>query len=270
MRAMLTSLLSTLALAAGVFIVFCALLYWRQDSFIFFPRPNDPLLVLRHEAHRVQIRGPEGVLEGWWTTNPRSTNPIVILYFGGNAEDVLYTATTASLFDAQRMLVVNYRGYGRSVGRPSQRALYEDARAIYQYAVTAGGAKPDQIVVMGRSLGSSVVAMLAGERPVRAAILITPFDSLAEVGAHHYWFMPVRWLLRHRFESSEWARRTQAPALMLAAEDDFIVPPIHARRLSKAWAGPKQIHTLAGVGHNDIEMHPDYYTLINDFLGSAR
>ena len=263
---MVSNILSLAGLIAGVFLAFCALLYWRQDSFIFFPRPNDALLVQKNQANRVEIRGPGGMLEGWWATNPKATTRLVIIYFGGNAEDVLDTATTASLFDAQRMLVVNYRGYGRSAGHPGQRALYEDGLAIYQYAITAVGAKPEDIVVMGRSLGSGVAAMLAAERKVRGAVLITPFDSLASVAARHYWFIPVRLLLRHRFPSTHWAKRTQAPVLIVAAQGDGIIPPVHAERLFEAWAGPKQIHVLEGVSHNDIELHADYYTLIDDFL----
>jgi fermentation-respiration switch protein FrsA (DUF1100 family) len=122
---------------------------------------------------------------------------------------------------------------------------------------------------MGRSLGSGVASMLAGSRPVGGAILITPFDSLAAVAAGHYPFVPVRLLLRHPFPSSDWAQRTRARALLLAADHDAVVPATHAQKLFQAWAGPKQIHVLAQTGHNDIEMHADYYRLINEFLASA-
>jgi pimeloyl-ACP methyl ester carboxylesterase len=266
MRAMLANVLGILGLAAGVFVVLCAMIYWGQAKLIFYPRPNDPLLVLRHQPNRVQIRGPEGALEGWWTDNPKATTDLTVLYFGGNAEDVLYTALTAPLIDARRMLVVNYRGYGRSVGRPSQEALYEDALAIHRHLTTTGGVRPEQLIVMGRSLGSGVAAMLASEANVAGAVLITPYDSLAAVGAYHYPYLPVRFLLRHKFPSAEWARKTSAPALLLAAERDRVVPPVHARSLLEAWAGPKALHTLEDVGHNDVEQHADYYRLINEFL----
>jgi uncharacterized protein len=262
---MLSSLLSLLAAAAAVFVVLAALLYWRQESFIFFPRPNDALLARRHQASRIEIRAPGGPLEGWRIANPRTASQAIILYFGGNGEDVLYTATTAPLLHAQDTLVVNYRGYGGTRGKPSQRALYEDGLAIYDYALESG-ARPEQIVVMGRSLGSGVASMIAANRQVAGAILVTPFDSLAEVAARHYRFMPLKLLLRHPFPSAQWARKAQAPALILAAERDTVIPPVHARRLYEAWAGPKQIHVLDGVGHNDIELHPDYYRQINEFL----
>ena len=76
----------------------------------------------------------------------------------------------------------------------------------------------------------------------------------------------MRLLLRHPFPSTQWAGRTQAPALILAAEHDTVVPAAHAQMLFEAWAGEKRMHVLAGTGHNDIERHPLYYRLINEFL----
>lgn len=264
---MLSSMLTFALLAGAVLVALSALLYWRQESFIFFPRPNDAVLARKHQANRVQIRSPGAALEGWWAANPRATTSAVVIYFGGNAEDVLYTATTAPLLNAQRTLVVNYRGYGGNRGKPSQAALYEDALAIYDYVVKSGVA-PADVFLLGRSLGSAMAVKVASERPVAGVALITPFDSLAAVGARHYWFLPVRLLLRHPFPSHQWARTTRAPALLIAAAQDRIVPPVHAERLAQAWAGPKRLHVLADVGHNNIELHPEYYSLINAFLGA--
>jgi hypothetical protein len=265
MRTVLTALLTLLLLGVGGFTLVCALLYFGQESSIFFPRPNDPQLRQRHAAERFEIPTTGATLEGWWVENPRATTPAVVLYFGGNAEDVLYTAGAASSIDARAVVVANYRGYGGSTGEPGQKALYEDGLALYDYAIKRGAA-PEHVVVMGRSLGSGVASMLAGSRPVRAAILVTPFDSLAAVAAGHYPFLPVRLLLRHPFPSTDWAQRTHAPALIIAAERDSVVPATHARKLFDAWAAPKQFHILPQTGHNDIETHPDYYRLINDFL----
>lgn len=263
----MTALLTLLIVAAGGFALICALLYFGQESSIFFPRPNDPQLQQQYVEHRIEIATSGATLQGWWIENSQATTPVVILYFGGNGEDVLYAAGTASAIDARAVVVVNYRGYGGSTGEPSQQALYADGLAIYEYAIERG-VPPEQIVVMGRSLGSGVASMLAGARPVRAAVLITPFDSLASVAAGHYPFLPVRLLLRHPFPSTDWAQRTKVPALILAADHDTVVPAAHARKLFAAWAGEKQIHVLAGMGHNDIETHPDYYRLINEFLAS--
>jgi len=265
MRTVLTILLTLLLLLVGGFTLVCVLLYFGQESSIFFPQPNDPQLRQRYSAARFEIATAQAKLEGWWIENPQATTPAVVLYFGGNAEDVLYTASEASNIDARALVVVNYRGYGGSGGKPGQKALYDDGLAVYDYAVKRG-VPPEHIVVMGRSLGSGVASMLAGSRPVLAAILITPFDSLASVAAGHYPFLPVRMLLRHPFPSTDWAKRTRAPALIIAAERDVVVPASHARKLFDAWAGEKQFHVLPQTEHNDIEMHPEYYRLVNAFL----
>lgn len=261
---MTTGLLMLAGVLAAGYAALAALVYFGQESFIFYPRPNDPSLLRHWAQQQVAIRTKDGALEGWWAENPSTAGPVV-LYFGGNAEDVLYTAATASQLHARRMLVTNYRGYGKTRGQPGQQELFADALAIYDYVV-ASGVRPEEIVVMGRSLGSGVAAMLASERPVRAAILVTPYDSLAAVAARHYSFLPTRWLLKHRFPSVEFARKTSAPALLLAAQGDRIIPPEHARHLQEAWRGDSEIHVLAGVGHNDIEQNPDYYPLVNRFL----
>ena len=265
MRVVLTALITLLLVAGGGFVLICALLYFGQERSIFFPRPNDPQLRQRYETQRVEIETANATLEAWWIENVQATTPAVILYFGGNAEDVLYTASEASSINAHAVVVVNYPGYGGSAGAPGQKALYESGLALYDYAIKRG-VPAEHIVVMGRSLGSGVASMLAGERPVGAAVLITPYDSLAAVASGHYPLLPVRLLLRHPFPSTDWASHTHAPALLLAAEHDNVVPAAHAQRLFEAWAGPKQLHVLAQTGHNDIEMHPDYYPLINEFL----
>jgi hypothetical protein len=267
MRTVLTALLTVLLVGGGGFTLICVLLYFGQERSIFFPQPNDPQLRQRHSAERFAIPSAGATLEGWWIENPQATTAAVVLYFGGNAEDVLYTANEASKINARAVVVANYRGYGGSGGVPSQKALYEDGLAIYDYALKRG-VPPEHIVVMGRSLGSGVASMLAAARPVGAAILITPFDSLASVAAGHYPFLPVRLLLRHPFPSTQWAVRTHASALMIAAERDTVVPASHARKLFAAWAGRKQFHVLQ-TGHNDIEMHPLYYRLVNEFLLAA-
>lgn len=265
MRTVLTLLVTPLMLVVGGYALICVLLYFGQESSIFYPRPNDPQLRQRYSAQRFEIPTTGATLEGWWIENPQAATPAVVLYFGGNAEDVLYTAGAASNIDARAVVVVNYRGYGGSTGKPGQQALYDDGLAIYDYAIKRG-VTPEHIVVMGRSLGSALASLLAAARPVRAAILVTPFDSLASVAADHYPFLPVRLLLRHPFPSTDWAKRANVPALIIAADRDAVVPAAHGRKLFDAWAGPKQFHLLPQTGHNDIDMHPDYYRLIDGFL----
>jgi len=263
---MLTSLLVFAGVAGAIYAVLCVYLFLQQDRILFYPGPNDPALLEEWRSHRVTISSEDHLLEGWWAENPASATSAVLIYFGGNAADVLYTANTARRFAARRTLVVNYRGYGQSPGQPSQAALYRDALAIYDYVVQTGAAIPTDIVVMGRSLGSGLATLLAAQRQVGGAILLTPYGSIAEVAASHYPMFPVRLLLRHPFDSTELAKQTDVPAIFIAAEHDRVIPPVHARRLFDQWSGPKSFHVLPGVGHNDLEWHPEYYELINAFL----
>jgi uncharacterized protein len=268
MRSMLTTTLTFAALALGAFVLLCGYLYVRQERLLFYPRPNDPALREHWRTKRTEIKSGDHVLEGWWAEGGAPESETVIVYFGGNAEDVLGTARVAQRFACKRMLFVNYRGYGGTQGRPSQSVMYADALAIHAYAIGAGGAEPQDLIAMGRSLGSGMASMLAAERPLRAAVLITPYDSILAVAARHYSWFPVARLLRHPFPSAEFASRTRIPGLFLIAAEDTVIPPSHGQALADAWSGTKVVHTLPGVGHNDIDAHPQYYEYVNAFLRS--
>lgn len=253
-----------LAVAAGVPLV----MYLLQDQLIFFPQPMG-------EAQRAQIekRLPPSVesvfidaadgtrLHAWHVKGARGT-PLV-LYFGGNAEQVswmLQEATTR--VPGASWLLVDYRGYGSSQGKPSQQALVADALAWYDRVAKDHG----DVAVFGRSLGSGVAVQLAAQRPVAAAILVTPFDSLTRVAATHYPWLPVSLLLRHRLDSAAVAPHLSIPLLCLAATRDEVIPIAHARRLFDAWAGPKMWVELAGAGHNSTDGAPEFWPRIRAFL----
>ena len=263
---MLKTALIFCAMTVAAFALLCVFIYVRQDRLLFYQRPNAPELRDAWRSHRVEIASGEHVLEGWWATGGLPDSETVVLYFGGNAEDVLGMARTSQQLPCKRLLVVNYRGYGGTKGRPSQEALYADALAIYDYAIDAGQADPNAIVVMGRSLGSGVATMLAARRKVSAAILITPYDSMVAVASHHYSWLPVERLLKNPFPSADFAKQVRVPALFLIARNDTIIPPSHAHALAAAWAGEKIVHEFEGVGHNDIDFHPRYRATLDDFL----
>ena len=163
-------------------------------------------------------------------------------------------------------LLVDYRGYGASEGSPSEQALIADALLWYDRF----SQESKRIYVMGRSLGSGVAVRLAAERRVDAVMLVTPFDSMVEVGKRHYPFLPVSLLLKHRFDSASLAPKITAPLLCLVATRDSIIPSEHAKLLYDAWAGPKRWVALEEAGHNTVDAHPNYWRSINAFLESQR
>jgi pimeloyl-ACP methyl ester carboxylesterase len=226
-----------------------------QDQLIFFPQRSPP------GAQSVFLDAADGTRLHARKIEPAAGAPLVV-YFGGNAEEVSWM-----LDEARRRapgvgwLLVDYRGYGASEGSPSEKALVADALRWFDHL----GAH-ERIYVFGRSLGSGVAVQLAAARPVAGVILVTPFDSLVDVGQRHYPFLPVRWMLRHPFDSAARAPGIAAPLLCLVAARDEIIPPAHARRLFDAWKGAKRWVELDGAGHNSTDGAPTFWPAIREFL----
>jgi pimeloyl-ACP methyl ester carboxylesterase len=241
-------------------------MYIGQERLIFHPQPAT-------DAGRAQTAsvfpGVAGVfieardgtrLHAWHLKG----SPLV-LYFGGNAEDVSSMLGRAAR-DAPGTgwLLVDYRGYGSSAGTPSEQALSADAIEWFDHARRRLEAK--SIVVIGRSLGSGVAVQLAAARAVDGVVLVTPFDSLTNVARHHYPYLPVSWMLKHPFDSLIRAPSIAAPLLCLVAERDQVIPTVHSRRLFDAWRGPKRWIELDGAGHNSTDDVPAFWQALREFL----
>lgn len=256
------------AAAATAVTALPAYLMFSQERLIFFPQPLAPGADRRRTgAEDVEIAAADGTrLHGWFVPSGLPGRSPVVVYFGGNAEEVSWMQDTAPRFPGHALLLVNYRGYGRSGGRPGERALFDDALAIHAYALARADVDPAAIVAMGRSLGSGVAVHLAAERPLAGVILVTPFDSVTAVAESLFPFLPVRLMLRHRFDSLARAPGIRAPLLTLAAGGDRVIPPRHAARLHEAWAGPKRWREIAGAGHDDIADRDEFWAEIGAFL----
>jgi hypothetical protein len=262
----LTSLAAILAI---VVVGIPLLMYLAQDQLLFYPRPLDlaerAALVKRHAyANEVLIESDSGERLQAWHVPGEPQRPLVI-YFGGNAEEVSWMLEDArTRAPGLGWLLVSYRGYGGSEGSPSEAAIRADALRWHDHALTALGAK--EVIAFGRSLGSGAAVFLASQRPVKSVVLVTPFDSLVEVAKHHYPLLPVKALLRHRFDSASRAPRIAAPMLCVAAERDEVIPAVHARRLYEAWGGPKRWVLLEEASHNTTDSHPLFWRSVTDFL----
>jgi fermentation-respiration switch protein FrsA (DUF1100 family) len=169
------------------------------------------------------------------------------------------------------VLLFDYRGYGSNLGAPSEEGLAADARAALAYLAGRPDVDPGRIVYFGESLGAAVALRLAIERPPAALVLRSPFASLAEVGRHHYPFLPVSLLLRDRYDSAALAGRLAAPLLVVAGGHDRIVPVDHTRRLFAAAPQPKRLVVLDGADHNDLDLlaGPRLVDELRSFLGGV-
>ena len=264
----------------AAFVGLCALLYLLQERLIFMRQPlaDDARHAVRAlpGAAELEVTAGDGArLRGWLrhdvenaADREKAAQRGLVLYFGGNAEEVSGRMFDAARFAPWSLAAFNYRGYGLSEGRPSEAALAADALAIYDRLAARGDVDPERIVVFGRSLGSGVAVRVAANRPVRAAVLVSPFDSLRSLGRRQYPFLPVSLLLKHPFDSAAHAPRIRAPVLVLAGGRDTLVPAALSRRLHDAWGGPKRWAFIPEAGHNDIQAQPRYWPAIRGFLAS--
>lgn len=262
---MASSIVTILALVA---VGFPLLMYLMQDQLLFYPQPlseaRRAAIQQRFPAVKEIVLHEEGKALQAWHIEGSAGKPLVI-YFGGNAEDVSWMIEDArSRVPGTGWLLVSYPGYGGSDGSPSEAAITADALRWYDHAVKQLGAT--KVIVFGRSLGSGAAVFLASERKVSSVVLISPFDSLVEVAKHHYPYLPVRLMLRHPFDSIDRAPKLAMPLLCIAATADEVIPLAHSRRLYEAWAGPKQWLALEGADHNGTDGIPAFWPAITAFL----
>ncbi|HKE39591.1 MAG TPA: alpha/beta hydrolase [Casimicrobiaceae bacterium] len=243
-----------------------ALAWLMQERLIFFPQPVSSTRHLPARASTLEVIAGDGThLRGWIVRGDDSPAPTVI-YFGGNAEEVSWTLADARWPRAWTIVGLNYRGYGASEGAPGESALTSDALAIYDAVAERSEIDRQRIVVFGRSLGTAVASHLAAQRPVAAVILVSPYDSLTAIGKKHYPWLPVSWLLRHRFDTLDEARRNTMPLLAIVGEADSVIPLERSRALYDAWAGPKAWQVEPGEDHNDLGNSPGFWAGISHFL----
>ena len=246
-----------LGTVAAMIVAFGGWLYATQRSQIYFPTPETESAV----AQVLWIESAGERLKVWAVERP---GPRALLYFGGNADDVAgHIESFVAAFPEHSLYLVNYRGYGGSSGRPSEIGLVKDALAVFDHVKL----RHADVSVMGRSLGSGVAVQLAAARPVSRLVLVTPFDSLVNVAKEYFRWLPVGLLMRDRYDSASRAHTVQAPVLIVIAGEDEIIPRARSEALAEAFApGQVQVVVVPGVGHNTLDLLPQYLESVQAFL----
>jgi uncharacterized protein len=251
MKSVATALLVGILVSAAL----VAFLWFRQESMLFLPNipsrqhmatPDD--IGLPYEALRIGTADGEQ-LDAWFI--PARQERAVLLFFHGNAGNISHRLDSLRIFHGLDLsvLILDYRGYGQSTGRPTEQGTYEDARAAWRYLVEERGVPADRIVLFGRSLGGAVATWLAAEHPPAGLIVESTFRSVPDLAAEIYWFLPVRQLARLEYPAEELISTVQAPVLVVHSREDEIIPFRHGEALHAAARRPKQLLELSG-GHN--------------------
>ncbi len=250
-----------------IYLLICFVLYFLQEKLIFFPPVAQESTYQKYKNNEIFYLKNKQKTLGWKINNSEGFDK-TILYFGGNAEDVIYFNEEAKQYRVKQLITFNYPGYGKSIGTPSQENLYKSALNSYDWIIKKYGLNSQDIIVVGRSLGSSVATYLAANRNVSGLILITPFDSIKSIAQKNYKFVPVSLLMKHPFPTVEYIKKVKIPVLILAAQKDELIPSENLKKLMKQTNNNTKLIEYKNSGHNTIQNDLNYYVDINRFIKS--
>jgi uncharacterized protein len=240
-------------IAVAIYVAIVIAMYLMQRQLQYFPenkRLTPAAVGIGAEIIRLTTADQEQLVA--WYSRAGDGKP-TILYLHGNGGEIGDRPHRFQFYQANGFGVfyLSYRGYGGSTGSPSETGLITDARTAYDWLV-AQGIAPQNIVLVGESLGSGVAVQLAAERRTSAVALEAPYTSTVDIGAAVYWWLPVRLLMKDRFESIKHIASINAPLLIVHGDADQIIPVESGRGLFEAAREPKQLIVVPGGGHETI------------------
>lgn len=249
---MIGLVLRCLVAAAVIYGLLVLLVYVMQSRMLFLPSstlPADPGAIgLSFDDVTIETSDGER-LHAWWVPHPDARG--TLLFSHGNAGNIGGRLESLRLFHRLRLnvLIYDYRGYGRSSGRPSEKGLYRDGEAALEWLASEKGIPADRIVLFGRSMGAAVAARLAARNDAACVIAESAFTSVPDRAAEIYWWLPVRWLVRIRMDTRQYLADAGIPVLIVHSREDEIVPFEHGRRLLEAVGERGELLVISG-DHN--------------------
>ncbi|ARV63011.1 phospholipase [Nostocales cyanobacterium HT-58-2] len=281
-------LLFTLLVLLGVVVVIlyfgiCIFLFFQQSRFIFFPsrviETTPEFFHLSYEDVWLRVPSKSGKVErihGWWI-KASQPNAKVVLYLHGNAINIGANVAHAHRFHQMgfSVLLIDYRGYGRSEGRfPNESRVYLDAATAWNYLIDQRQIPPSQIFIYGHSLGGAIAIDLAVKHPNAAGLIVEcSFTSIEKVIAYrnNFWMFPVNKILTQHFDSIRKVPNLKIPVLFIHGTADVIVPAFMSQDLYAAAPEPKKLVLVPGAAHNNVtEVAPSVYWQAVQFLCQMR
>jgi fermentation-respiration switch protein FrsA (DUF1100 family) len=251
----------------GVTLVLLAL----ENSLVYHPvRASEDWLPPPNPLVRdVEFTTPDGTpIHAWWCPTERwEPGQGAALYCHGNAGNLSHRGQSIAAWQKDvgtAVLIFDYPGYGKSGGRPSEAGCYAAADAAYDWLTGVQGVAPQDVILQGGSLGGGVAVDVAGRRPHRALVLVSTFTAMPDVGQQLYPWLPVRWLMRNRFDSLSKIGGCRQPVLVAHGTADGLIPFSQGRRLFEAANEPKEFFAMEGCSHNEHD--PNFYGVVHRFL----
>ena len=253
----MSGFLKILLYAAIVYAAVVAIAYAAQRKLVYFPDATRiaPARLGLDGVREVELPTPDGArIISWYAPAPYGEP--TLLYFHGNGGNLAGRAQRLARYQNARLgvFMLSWRSYSGSTGSPSERANVADARLAYDHLVSLG-VRPTDIILYGESLGTGVAVQLATEVPVAGVVLDAPYTSTVDLGAKAYPFLPVRWLMRDRYESARRIAGIAAPLLILHGALDAVVPVAMGRQLHALAREPKKLVVFPNGNHVDLDQH---------------
>lgn len=243
---------SLLIWGAVVYFVLMGLATFFQGRFVYYPdrRLHQDPGAVGLEFEDVWIRTPDDLkLHGWFV--PAANAKGTILFFHGNAGNISHRLDSLEIFNELgfNTLIIDYRGYGKSEGKPTEIGTYIDAKAALDYLVEERKISLKKTILFGRSMGAAIAAWLGSTVDVPGIVLESGFTSAVEMGQRSFPIFPVRLLLRYKYETLNYVRRIRSPILIGHSTEDGLVPFKMGERLFQAASEPKEFLVFSGP-HN--------------------
>jgi fermentation-respiration switch protein FrsA (DUF1100 family) len=239
-----------------------------ERRLVFFPTSDGNWSPSEFKFEDARFKSDDGTrLHGWYLEHPQPR--AVVLFAHGNAGNLSHRGPRMDYLRRRlgvSVMIFDYRGYGQSEGSPNEAGILADARAARRWLAEHAGIDARDIVLMGESLGAGVMVDLAARDGARGLILENAFTSLPDVAARHYWWLPVRWVMRTRLDALAKIGDYTGPLLACHGTADSIVPFDLGRRLFDAAPDAGKVFCeLPGHDHND-PLPEEWYVAVDRFL----
>ncbi len=255
----------------GIYVLLCAYFYNNQDDMLFSAHhttSNEVKLLLDRNPSfdTLCFKMSDGnTTSGFISNDSAEQKQPVIIYFGGNAEEVSHIVEYKPYLQNCKLILINYRGFGLSTGKTSEQTMFSDAVEIYDKLLSKKIIDTNNVFVLGRSIGTGVATYLSSQRKTKATILITPYESMIDVAKEKYPYLPVAFILKHKFNSKMYAKDIYNPVFALIAQNDRVIPPYHAHELLKHWKGKTSFMEF-NEDHNSIISNSMVWKSIQEFI----
>jgi len=254
------------------YVVVSVVLYYVQDYFLFKPEKLSKDFQFFYENQKVEEYNLEtedgAVINGlhFIVDNPKG----IVLYLKGNSKSIKGWGKFAVDFTRHgfEVIMLDYRGFGKSTGRRTQKAIQKDLQIVYDKM--KGRVLERYIILYGRSLGSGFATKLASQNNPRMLILDAPYYSLTKVTARYMPFMPLSLLIKFPLPTYKWIKYVKCPIHIIHGTKDSLIPFKSSIRLSQLNAKNTRLYAVIGGGHKDLNNFESYHKMLREIMHSTK